>query len=177
MMRRPFHRLTRDRRASAGIEFVVCGFAISLLAGGVFELGSLMVANAQLNRLAMQYANSYADCSDATSGACQTELNLYVSSTALEYMAPQLTPADVSLTMAQVKMNGSTPSIDYIYPTGGSLTAAQTTALTAATSVGTGQTGVVVTVTYPYRLLIFSTLMAPIIGSSWTLTYTVAQLK
>jgi hypothetical protein len=75
-------------------------------------------------------------------------------------------------------MNGTTPTVEY--PLGLTLSAAQTAALQAVVASGqsgTVQTAVVVTAQYAYLPLFFASLMAPIIGTSVTLSYTVAQLK
>jgi Flp pilus assembly protein TadG len=174
-MRKAARRFLLDRGASVAVEFAIAAPVMLLIAGGVFTLGSLLRVNSALNRLAMQYAISFADCSDTSSGVCQTELNEYVTSSALAAVAPQLLPGNLTLSMAQVKMNGSTPAVEYYYPSGFSLSAAQTSALQAV--VVSGQTGVVVTATYRYQVLQFSAVMAPVLSSSYTLSYTVAQLK
>lgn len=161
------------------VEFALVAPVLLTLAGGIVELGAVLRAYAAVNRLAMQYAISFADCSDTSSGACQTELNEYVTSFMVGNIAPVLIPANLTVSMSQVLMNGTTPSVEYHggYPSNGSatLSAAQTTALQAA--VASGQTGVVDTVTYQYSLLVFAKLMAPIIGSNFNISYTVAQLK
>ena len=167
--------LAADRRASVAIEFAVIGPLMVFLAGGIFTIGSLLRSNSGVNRLAMQYAVSYADCSDTSSGVCLTELNEYVTTGALSNIAPQLSTANITLTMAQVKMNGTTPAIEYAYPTSLSLSAAQTAALVAA--VPSGQTGVVVTATYKFQVLLFAGIMTPMLGSSVTMSYTAAQPK
>jgi Flp pilus assembly protein TadG len=165
------------RRGSVVVEFALVAPVMTLLAGGIYVMGSLLRANAAVNRLAMQYAISFADCSDTASGVCLTELNQYETTFALSNIAPQLLTANITLSMAQVQMSGTTPTVEY--PTGLSLTAAQTSALQAAASPASISplTYVVVTVSYVYTPLIFAPLMTPIIGSSVTLTYTAAQLK
>lgn len=168
-------RFLAQRRAVAAVEFAIIAPVLMVLVGGVVEIGSLLRAYAAVNRVATQYALSYADCPDFTSGTCQTELSQYASTTTLANIVPQLTAANLTLTMAQVSMSGSTPTVQYVSPAGATLTAAQTAALVNA--VPSGQTGVVVTAKYTYSLLFFATLMKPIIGSSWTITFTVAQLK
>lgn len=149
-----------------------------LLAAGIFVVGSLLRANTVVNRLAMQYAVSYANCSDTASGVCLTELNEYGTAAALANIAPQLTAANLTLTIAQVTMNGTTPTVEY--PVGLTLTSAQTGALQAVVASGqsgTVQTAVVVTAQYSYLPMFFAPLMTPIIGASVTLSYTAAQLK
>jgi Flp pilus assembly protein TadG len=168
-------RLAAHRRGTAAIEFAVVAPIMLLLGSAIFEIGSLLRANAVVNRLVMQYAISYADCSDTSSGVCGTEVAEYGTSYALGNIVPQLTAANLTLDMAQVKMNGATPTVEYSYPAGFTLTTAQITALQA--TVASGQTGVVVTATYPYQLLVFSTLMSPFFGSNFSFTYTAVQLK
>lgn len=169
------HRPASDRRANAAIEFAVIAPVVVLLAAGIFTFGTLLRAKAAVNRLAMQYAVSFADCSDTTSNGCLTELNEYATTAAFGNIAPQLSAASLTLNMAQVKMNGTTPTLEYAYPSTLSLSAAQKTALQAA--VPSGQTGVLVTVTYTYQVQAFSALMQPMIGSSVAMSATVTQLK
>jgi Flp pilus assembly protein TadG len=166
-----------DRNGSVAIEFAFVAPVMMMLAGGIFVLGSLLRANAAVNRLAMQYAISFADCSDTSSGVCLTELNQYETTAALGNIAPQLAVANLTLTMAQVQMNGTTPTVEY--PSGLSLTATQNSALQAVVTAGSvsGLTYVVVTATYIYTPPLFASVMQPIIGSSVTLSSTVAQLK
>ncbi len=174
-MCRFFQGLAAHRRGTAAVEFAAVAPIMVLLVGAIFEIGSLLRANAVVNRLVMQYAISYADCSDTSTGVCGTEVAEYGTSAALANIAPQLTAANLTLDMAQVKMNGTTPTVEYSYPSGLTLTSAQIAALQA--TVASGQTGVVVTATYPYQLLVFSTLMAPFIGTNFSFSYTAAQLK
>ena len=128
--------LAGNRRASVAIEFALIAPILALLAGGIYGIGSVLRATAAVNRLAMQYAISYADCSDTSSGVCLTELNLYGTAAALGNIAPQLTTANLTLSMAQVMMSGSTLTVEYAYPAGLSLSAAQTTALKAVIAAG-----------------------------------------
>jgi len=165
------------RRAAVAVEFALIAPVMVLLAGGIYVLGSLLRANAAVDRLVMQYAISFADCSDTASLVCQTELSEYATTFALGNLAPQLVAANLALSMAQVSMSGTTPTVEY--PPGLSLTAAQTAALQAAVTptAVSGQTYVVVTATYIYTPLLFAKAMTPIIGASVTLSDTVAQLK
>jgi Flp pilus assembly protein TadG len=165
------------RRGSVAIEFALLAPVMILLAGCIYELGSLLQANVAVNRLAMLYAISFADCSDTSSGVCLTELNLYKTASALGNIAPQLSATSLTVTMAQVSVSGTTNTVEY--PAGLSLTTAQSTALQNAALPGgvSGQTYVVVTATYVYTPQIFPAVVAPFVGSSITLSYTVAQLK
>ena len=80
----------------------------------------------------------------------------------------------VTLQMFQVLMD-SNGKPQVTYPSGGSLTSTQSA---AATNVLTsGQTGVVVTVSYTYTLDVFPGVLNGIVPSSMPMTYTVAQLK
>src|ERR1700722_6120986 len=129
----------RDRRGSVAVEFALVAPLLLTLAGGIFELGAVLRAYVAVNRLAMQYAISFADCSDTPSGACQTELNQYVTSFMVGNIAPMLIPANLAVSMSQVLMNGTTPTVEYQSTGSAALSAAQTTALQAA--VASGQTG------------------------------------
>jgi hypothetical protein len=77
--------------------------------------------------------------------------------------------------MFQVNVAQSTVNVVYAYPTGATPTAAEQTA--AMSVLNNGQTGVVVSISYVHSLLVFTTLMSPIIGSSYTMTFTVVQVK
>jgi Flp pilus assembly protein TadG len=174
-MRGLFRRFIGHRRAVAAVEFAIIAPMMLVLAGGIVEIGSLARAYAAVNRLTMQYALSLADCADTASGVCQTEMNNDASTTTLANIVPQLNVSNLTLQMAQVQMSGTTPTIQYSYPSGLTLTAAQISALRAAVTSGTY--GVVVTASYTYTLLFFSKLMSPIIGSSFPISFSVAQLK
>jgi hypothetical protein len=102
-------------------------------------------------------------------------LGTYTPSAALANIAPQLITANIGLRMFQVTVAGSSVHVVYGYPSGQTLTAAEQTAATSA--LNNGQTGVVVSVSYVHSLLVFSTLMSPIIGSSYTMAFTVVQVK
>ena len=108
-------------------------------------------------------------------GTCQTELNAYSASYTIANIAPQLTPTSLTLTMFEVQMSGTTPTVVYAYPASATLTAAQTTV--AQANFPSGQTGVIVSASYAHTLDFFSTLMTPLLGSLLTPSYTVAQLK
>lgn len=169
------HNMIRDRSGAVAVEFALILPAMLLLAGAIFGIGSVLRAYAATNRLTMEYAISYANCSDTASGVCQTELNQYGTAAALGNVAPRLTASNITLSMAQVIMNGSTLSVEYAYPSSLLLSAAQQSALQAILS--SGETGVVVSVTYQYQVPLFAAILAPIIGSSFTISDTVAQLK
>ena len=148
---------------------------IVLLFAAIVEFGRIFQVYAATNRLATQYAIAWADCSDDPAGTCQTELGYYTSSYTIANIAPQLTASALTLTMFEVQMSGTTPTVVYAYPSGATLTAAQTSAATA--TFGSGQTGVIVTASYAHTLIFFSTLMTPYLGAALNPTYTVVQLK
>ncbi len=77
--------------------------------------------------------------------------------------------------MFEVNVAQSNVNVVYAYPTGATPTAAEQAAANAV--LNNGQTGVVVSINYVYSLLVFATLMSPIIGSSYTMTFTVVQVK
>jgi hypothetical protein len=79
------------------------------------------------------------------------------------------------LRMMEVTMSGSSASVVYAYPTGATPTAAELAIGQAA--IASGQTGVIVSVSYVHTLVFFQQIMQPFLGASRTISYTVAQLK
>ncbi|MGD0721738.1 MAG: TadE family protein [Roseiarcus sp.] len=161
--------------AAAATEFTLVLPLIVLMFAAIVEFGAIFQVYAATNRIATQFAIAWADCSDSPIGTCQTELNTYTSSFTIANIAPQLTPANLTLTMFEVQMAGTTPTIIYAYPAAATLTAAQTAAAQAAFSAT--QTGVIVTASYVHTLQFFSFLMTPFLGANLNPTYTVIQLK
>ena len=174
-MRAWIGRFASSTRATAAVEFAILVPVLLLFAGGITEFGRYFAVTDAANRLATQYAEAWADCSDVPAGSCTTELGTFSSANVIANVAPQLTASRTTLTMFQVSMTGTTPTVVSSYPSGGSLTAAQTTA--ARNSFSSGQTGVIVTVGYTHSLAYFSTLMSPYLGSLLNISYTVTQLK
>lgn len=184
-MIRCISRFLRNRRGVAAVEFAILAPVMALMMGGVVEVGGVIRAYSDVHRLTMQYAVSFADCPDtsATSGgtgSCGDEISKYTSSSTISNFMPQINPTKLSLSLIQVQFSGSTPTVTY--PVGASLTTAQTAALTALyASVPSSYTGttnaIVVTSSYQYSLIAFGKIMAPIIGSSFNISYVVAQLK
>jgi Flp pilus assembly protein TadG len=168
-------KLWASRRAAAASEFALILPVILLMFAAIVEFGAIFQVYAAVNRVATQFAIAWADCSDSPAGTCQTELNTYTASYTIANIAPQLTATSLTLTMFEVQMSGTTPTVVYAYPSGATMSAAQTVA--AQTSFSSGQTGVVVTASYVHTLQFFTTLMTPFLGGNLTPTYTVAQLK
>jgi Flp pilus assembly protein TadG len=174
-MRRLLGTLLSNRRAVTSVEFALLAPILLLMAGATVEIGLLLRTYVAANRLAMQIAISYADCPDTSAGACQTEAALYATPALLANIAPQLTVAQLTGTIIQATMNGSTPSVVYSYPANATLTSAQNSALQGA--LNSGDNGVVVTVSYQQTLKYFPTLLTSYIGSALSYSFTVAQLK
>jgi Flp pilus assembly protein TadG len=164
-----------SRSGSAAIEFAFIAPVLLTMIAGVVELGRLYQVYNGANRLATQYAIVYADCSDNPVGTCATEVALLGSSNAISNIEPQLQNSLLSLSIFQVSMSGTTPTVVYSYPSGASLTSSQVTA--AQGLLTSGQSGVVVTATYSHTLQFFQTLMSPYLGSVLTPSYTAVQLK
>jgi Flp pilus assembly protein TadG len=165
----------KARGATSAIEFAFVAPVMLLMAAGITEIGRYYAVYDAANRLADQYAGAWADCSDVPTGTCATELSTFSSANVISNIVPQLTPAQTTLSMFQIAMVGSTPTVVSSYPSGASLSGAQTTAATSAFS--SGQSGVVVTVSYTHTLAFFPASMASILGSVLNISYTVVQLK
>jgi Flp pilus assembly protein TadG len=159
---------------NSAIEFAMIAPVLLAMSAGVYELGRAFQSLSAANKLASQYAIAWADCADLPAGTCNTELGIYDTSSAMKNIAPQLTNT-ITLQMFQVTMSGSTPTVTYSYPNGGALSSAQTSA--AATTLSSGQKGVIVTVKYTHTLDIFSGVLSGIVPSSIPMSYTVVQLK
>jgi Flp pilus assembly protein TadG len=154
---------------------------LAMIAGSV-EFGRWFQAYNDVNRLATRYAAVYSDCNDGSPSIqnCKTELGQYWPQAAIANIAPQLASGNVSIRMFQVQYaSDGTQTINYAYPTGATMTPAETTtAQTTISTSGAAQTGVLVTVQYPYVALFFPSLfqkLAP--GANLNLSYTVAQRK
>jgi Flp pilus assembly protein TadG len=172
---RAWARFRDARSAAAASEFALILPIIVLMFAAIVEFGAIFQVYAATNRIATQYAIAWADCSDSPAGTCQTELNTYTASYTIANIAPQLTASSLTLTMFEVQMSGTTPTVVYSYPSGATLTAAQTAAAQAAFSAS--QTGVIVTASYVHTLQFFSVFMTPFLGGNLNPTYTVVQLK
>jgi Flp pilus assembly protein TadG len=164
-----------SRAGTAAVEFAIVVPVMLAMAGGGFELGKAFQAYNAANRLATQYAFVWSDCSDSPAGACLTELSTYTTSATLANVAPQLITANIGVRVFQVTVNRATVNTIYAYPSGATPTAAEQAA--ATTTLTNGQTGVIVSINYVHNLSVFTTLMSPIIGSSYTMAFTVVQVK
>jgi Flp pilus assembly protein TadG len=145
----------------ATIEFAFIVPILLLMLAGVVEIGRLYQVWNVTNRLASQYAIVYADCLGSTN--------------AISNIAPQLRTSLLSATIFQVSMSGTTPTVEYAFPSGATLTASQVTAAQGVLS--NGQVGIVVTATNNHTLQFFQAMMTPYLGSVLTASYTAVQLK
>jgi len=168
-------RLIHSNGGIAAIEFAMLAPLLVLFMGGIVEFGRLFQVQAACNRLATQIAMAWADCSDNPAGTCSTEMNNLASSNAVQNIVPQLTYANLSMSMFEVSVSGGSVTTIYHAPAAATLSAAQQAA--ATTVIASGQTGVVVTVTYTHSLAFFNTVMTSWLGAYLTPSYTVAQLK
>jgi Flp pilus assembly protein TadG len=174
-MHERLRKFARSRSGTAAIEFAfICPILVMMIAA-VVEIGRLYQVYNATNRLATQYAIVYSDCSDLPSGTCNTELSALGAANSVSNIVPQLQSSLLSLTIFQVSMSGTTPTVVYSYPAGATLTTGQVMAAQGVLS--DGQSGVVVTATYNHTLQFFQTLMTPYLASVLTASYTAVQLK
>jgi Flp pilus assembly protein TadG len=164
-----------DRRGFAAVEFALLAPVIIVIIAGITEFGRIYVVYNTVNRIATQYAISWADCSDSPVGTCSTEMSLYTPSYALGNVAPQIKASGLTLQMFQVTMGATSPTVVYAYPTGGSLSTAQTNLIKATFT--NGQSAVLVTATYAHTLAFFPKSMTALLGSLLAPSYTALQLK
>jgi Flp pilus assembly protein TadG len=184
-MRRP---LQRDGGGTAAAEFGLLLPVILLIVAGIVEIGRIYQVYAATNRLATQYAVAWANCTESstdTGGVCSTELPNYTNASAIANIAPQLTLANLTLTMAEFTVSQSgTATVIYSggYP---SANAAQLTdATTRAASAFTLYPGpaavqyvVVVEASYRHSLSFFASVMSSILSGVLTPSVTAIQLK
>jgi Flp pilus assembly protein TadG len=165
----------RRGRGTAAAEFAIVTPVAMLLCAGIIEAGGLLEVTNATNQLATQYALAWADCSDSPAGTCSTELSAYTAASTIANLAPQLVASRLTLQMFQVTNSGGSLGITYAYPTGATLSSAQTAAGLA--TFASGQAGVIVSATYAHTLNFFPTLMTPFFGNDLTVSFTVAQIK
>jgi hypothetical protein len=168
-------RLVRCVCGAAATEFAIVLPVAMLMGAGVTEIGGLVQVMNATNELSSQYAIAWADCTDNPAGTCTTEVGYYAAAPAIANLAPCLTQSALTLQMFEVTMAGTTPQVQIASPSSATLSSAQVSAAQAAFS--NGQTGVIVTATYVNTLQFFPTLMAPFLGKTQTISYTVTQLK
>ena len=168
-------RFLKSRPGTAAIEFAIIAPLMLVLIAGVLEVGRAYQVYNATNRLATQYAIAWADCSDIPAGTCNTELGYFNTTSSIANIAPQLTASQLSLTMFQVTMVGTNPSVVYASPSGATLSSAQTSAAQAILT--SGQSGVIVTSTYTHTLQYFQSLMTTALSSYLTASFTAVQLK
>lgn len=161
--------------ATAAVEFAFIAPILLALIAGTVEVGRAFQVYNATNRLATQYAIAWADCSDVPTGACNDELSNFNTASSTINIAPQLQTILLSITMFQVVMQGTTPTVVYASPPGTVLTPAQVSAAQAVLTVG--QSGVIVSANYNHSLQFFSSLMTPALASYLAASYTVVQLK
>ena len=168
-------RLWRSKSAVAAVEFAIIVPVLILFAAGITEFGRYFSVSDAANRLATQYAGAWSDCSDVPAGTCANELSTFASSNVIANFVPELVPSQTTISMFQITMSGTTPTIVSSYPAGSTLSAAQTAA--ASSTFTNGQSGVIVTVTYNHTLLYFPTQMSSSMNGLLNISCTVAQLK
>ena len=168
-------RFRRNPEGVAAVEFALIAPIMLVMGAGVLELGWAFQSQCAVNRLASQYAIVWADCSDLPAGTCSTEMGVLANANTVGNIVPQLNNGTRSLQMFQVTMNGSTPSVTYAYPSGATLSAAQSAA--ASSTLSNGQVGVIVTVSYTHKIMFFGGVLNGIVPATIPMTYTIAQLK
>jgi Flp pilus assembly protein TadG len=172
------------RRSVAAVEFAIILPVMMLMVTGIIEFGAILQVYKATNRLATQYALSWADCYNTGTVTCQTELTTYTNATTISNLAPQLTIGNLLLTMVQFTVNNGTPSIvnsgGYPSANAGQIATATSIATTAFTSTATAnepQTIVVVVAQYNHTLRYFPTFMSTFLGNALTTNYAVSQLN
>ena len=180
-------RRVRRPHGGAVVEFALVLPVMALLLAGSVEFAHLFVIYDATNRLATQYALAWANCSENAvdvNGVCSTELPNYTAAATIGNVVPQLTLANLTLTMAEFTVSsGGTATAIYSggYPgvDAAQLADATTRAGTAFTLFpGPSAVQYVVVVEAKYTSsLLFTTLMSPFLGNALTPSYTTIQLK
>ncbi len=177
MSARLIRRFLHARQATALIEFAFVAPVMILLAAGITELGRAYMLYDSVNKLAAQYAEAWADCTDSPVGACNTELGYYTTSYTIGNVTPLLDASQLTLDMAWVTMTGTTPTVLYSSPAGqtiANLSAAERAWVTA--NIPSGQAGVIVSASYNFAPKFFPSQMTSLMGSSLTANYVVEQI-
>jgi hypothetical protein len=187
--------LLRRNRASATVELAIILPVMIFIVAGIVEFGRIFEVYVATNRLATQFAFSWASCPDDSSAKCGTELTYYTNGPEISNVVPQLALTGISLSMIEYSvlyLGPASITLNSVYkggfcngsqspnPCGNDLTTGQSLANAAAQTsqqIGTVQYVVVVIASYSHSLSFFNTLMNPLLGSYLTPTYSVAQLK
>jgi Flp pilus assembly protein TadG len=167
-------RFLRARDGAAIMEFAFIVPIMLLLAAGITELGRAYHIYNSTNKLAVQYAEAWADCKTA----CQAEMASYTNSNVISNITPVLNPGALTLRMLWVTANGASTTVAYSSPSGVSwatMTTAEQNVITK-NLIPSGATGVIVSASYTFTPQYFPVEMANLMGSPLTAAYTVAQV-
>jgi Flp pilus assembly protein TadG len=177
-------RQWRHTRSVAAVEFAIILPVMMLMVAGIVEFGAILQVYKATNRLATQYALSWADCYDGGTVTCQMELATYTNATTIANLAPQLTINNLSLTLAEVTVKDGAPTIvtsgGYPSANAGQLataTSVAASAFTATAKPSESQTIVVVVAQYNHTLDFLPAFVSPFLANALTANYTVSQLK
>jgi Flp pilus assembly protein TadG len=177
-------RQWRHKRSVAAVEFAIILPVMMLMVAGIIEFGAILQVYKATNRLATQYALSWADCFDTGTVTCQTELATYTNATTIANLAPQLTIKNLALTLAEITVTDGAPSVvnsgGYPNANAGQLataTSVATSAFTDTAKATESQTIVVVVAQYKHTLDFLPAFVSPFLANALTTNYTVAQLK
>jgi Flp pilus assembly protein TadG len=190
-IKRAARALLQTRRGAAAAELAVILPVMMLLVAGIIEFGRLYQVYEATNRLATQYALSWANCSENTTnvnGVCSAELPDYTNSTAIGNIVPELNVGSLTLTMAEFTVKAGVATVLYSggYASGSSsanpaqladATTRAASAFTVYAGPAASQYVVVVEAKYQHSLAFFNTLMSPFLGNVLTPSYVVVQLK
>jgi Flp pilus assembly protein TadG len=167
-------RFLRAREGAAIMEFAFVVPIILLLAAGIAELGRAYHIYNSTNKLAVQYAEAWADCKTA----CQSELNYYTNANVISNSVPIINPSALTLRMLWVTANGASTTVSYSSPSGvtwATMSAAEQAKITGGV-IPAGTAGVIVSASYTVTPQYFPAEMSTLMGSPLTASYTVAQV-
>ncbi len=167
-------RFLRAREGAAIMEFAFVVPIMLLLVAGITELGHAYNIYNSTNKLAVQYAEAWADCKTS----CQAELTNYTNSNVISNIVPTINPSALALRMLWVTANGTSTTVSYSSPSGvtwATMTAAEQNVITS-NLIPTGTVGVIVSASYTFSPLYFPVEMSNLMGAPRTAAYTVAQV-